>query len=157
MKTVQLLSLSLLSIMFFSCQPNEVSEKGNIDIAPITDSSSEDSMQISFENSTVVDVNGIIKDLPEFKSEQVRNFAVDFNIFIDQVAESLSTGDSAKIQTLITKSAVITDVLEQLKGELNEQDKALLKSYLDDQLATIQSAPHMKDFNEIVSELLSKE
>lgn len=156
MKTVQLLRLSILSFMFFSCQPNEVSEKGNIDIAPITDSSSEDSMQISFENSTVVDVNGIIKDLPEFKSEQVRNFAVDFNIFIDQVVESLSTGDSAKIQTLITKSAVITDVLEQLKGELNEQDKALLKSYLDDQLATIQSAPHMKDFNEIVSELLLK-
>ena len=157
MKTIQLLNISLLTILFFSCQPNEVQEKGDNDIAPRKDSTSVDSMQFSFENSTVVDVNRIIKDLPEFKSEQVRNFAVDFNIFIDQVVESLSTGDSAKIQILITKSAVMTDVLEQLKAELNEQDKALLKSYLDDQLATIQSAPHMKDFNEIVSELLSKE
>lgn len=157
MKTIQLLNISLLSFLFFSCQPSEVQEKGDNDIAPRKDSTSVDSMQFSFENSTVVDVNRIIKDLPEFKSEQVRNFAVDFNIFIDQVVESLSTGDSAKIQILITKSAVMTDVLEQLKAELNEQDKALLKSYLDDQLATIQSAPHMKDFNEIVSELLSKE
>lgn len=152
MKTIQLLNISLLTILFFSCQPNEVQEKGDNDIAPRNDS-----MQFIFENSTVVDVNKIIKDLPEFKSEQVKNFAVDCNIFMDQVVESLSTGDSAKIQSLITKSAVMTDVLEQLKAELNEQDKALLKSYLDDQLATIQSVPHMKDFNEIVSELLSKE
>ena len=157
MKNIKLLSISLLTFLFFSCQPNEVLKEEEIDIAPIDNSTSMDTMQFIFENSTIVDVNRIIKDLPEFKSEQVRNFAVDFNIFIDQVVESLSTGDSAKIQILITKSAVMTDVLEQLKAELNEQDKALLKSYLDDQLATIQSAPHMKDFNEIVSELLSKE
>lgn len=138
MKKMNLLFVSLLTFLMFSCS-NETP----------TEDVGTDTVEEVLEEAEI-EVSG--GELPNFENKELAAFTQEFNVFFNKSMALLKAVDMEGLAALDEESKALQIKGEKIKDQVSEVDKALLEEYLKGRAGEMLSASGLDKLGEKMKE-----